>query len=374
MELPSCRTWTASLDGELRGYATAELDSGQLHVVNLAVEKEYRRIGIATSLLEAAESWAERLGADASSLEVRETAGPAISLYSAEGYRQVELLHGYYQDGGNGMRFEKVLEPRLETAAVASRILEFCSSVPPVGIVLGSGLSWLAEEFGVSKRINFSAVLDDSGPDLPGHPGVMLFSRCGRFVFLLGRRHSYQGYTGDEIPLLPGVLGDLGVGTWILTSSSGAVEEDLRPGDAVLFKDHVNFTGCIPTIDRCRTGQYVYSEKLRQAALESASQAGSVLREGVFACVSGPAYETSAEISFLQEHRFSTVSMSTVPEALLLSARGYEVAALSLVTNAAAPGAIVTHDEVLSSQKSVRDKQHRFLSLLAGKAASIALQ
>ncbi|MBD3277083.1 MAG: GNAT family N-acetyltransferase [Candidatus Aegiribacteria sp.] len=374
VELPSYRTWTAWLDGRIRGYITAVLDSGGLHIVNLAVEKDYRRIGIAGSLIESAESWAERLGADFSFLEVRESAVAARSLYSTSGYTQTALLDEYYCDGEKGLRFDKVLKPRSETSAVAFRILEVCSSIPPVGIVLGSGLSWLAEEFGVSIRTDFSAILGDSGPDLPGHPGEMLFSRCGRFVFLLGRRHYYQGYTGDEISLLPGVLCDLGVHTWILTSSSGAVDEDLRPGDAVLFRDHVNFTGCIPNIGRIRTGRSVYSEELRQAAIESASMAGSVLKEGIFACVSGPAYETSAEISFLQEHGFSTVSMSTVPEALLLAARGSEVAALSLVTNAAAPGAVVTHDEVLSSQESVRSKQHQFLSILAGKAASIALQ
>lgn len=374
VELPSYRTWTASLDGEIRGYVTAELDSGSLHIVNLAVEREYRRMGIAGSLLEEAESWGERLGAGFSCLEVRESAEPARSLYSSSGYRQTEPLDDYYHDGEKGLRFEKALKPRRETSAVAARILEITETIPPVGIVLGSGLSWLAEEFGVSSRIHFRAVLGDSGPELPGHPGEMLFSGCGRFVFLLGRRHYYQGYTGDEISLLPGVLGDLGAETWILTSSSGAVDENLRPGDAVLFRDHVNFTGCIPRVGRTRTGRSVYSEALRQAALEAASMAGSVLKEGLFACVSGPAYETSAEISFLQKHGFSTVSMSTVPEALLLSARGFEVAALSLVTNAAAPGAVVTHDEVLSSQESVKARQHRFLSILSEKAASIALQ
>ncbi len=193
-------------------------------------------------------------------------------------------------------------------------------------------------------------------------------------MFLLGRRHHYQGYSGSEISTLPGTLGDMGVRFWILTSSSGAVDPSLSPGDAVLFRDHVNFTGCVPETGPGRVRPSVYSARLREAAREASSETGAELREGIFACVSGPAYETSAEIRFLQENGFSTVSMSTVPEALLLSSRGLEVAGLSLVTNAASPGAVLTHEEVLSSQERLRSRQGGFMSAFLRKAASIGLQ
>jgi len=244
-------------------------------------------------------------------------------------------------------------------------------SVPSIGVILGSGLSWLSDGFGSLSEAGFSDLLGESCPEIPGHPGKISFSGCGRFVFLLGRFHHYQGYSGDAISLLPGVLGDLGVTSWILTTSSGAVDTSLRPGDAVLFEDHVNFCGCVPESVTGRIRRSVYSRRLKNAARSAARKTGTDLREGVFASVSGPAYETSAEIEFLGEHHFSTVSMSTVPEALFLSSRGFDVAAVSLVTNAASPGSVLTHEEVLSSQVDVRKKQEAFLSSFIREAAAV---
>lgn len=374
LEAPSCRTWTARLDGGIRGYLCACFQSGGLHVVNLAVHPGFRRMGLASALLRMAEEWAERLGAASSVLEVRAGAVAAVELYRRRGYGFDAGLESYYSDGEDGIRMTKSLVPRLETASVAYRLFTECGSVPPVGVVLGSGLSWLAEEFGVGCQMNYSDLLGEHSRHVPGHPGRLACSECGRFVFLLGRRHHYQGYSGSEISALPGILGDMGVRFWILTSSSGAVDPSLSPGDAVLFRDHVNFTGCVPEEGPGRVRPSVYSARLREAAMEASIETGAELREGLFACVSGPAYETSAEIGFLKENGFSTVSMSTVPEALLLSSRGLEVAGLSLVTNAASPGAVLTHEEVLSSQERVRSRQGGFMSAFLRKAASIGLQ
>jgi purine-nucleoside phosphorylase len=374
IESPSFRTWTSRLDGKVTGYITVQLDLNGLHIVNLATDEDKRRLGFASCLLRTAESWGRRLGATVSYLEVRESALPALTLYKKSDYRRSRLIESYYPDGENGVAFRKTIHPDRVTSVIAERILSRRSMIPPVGVILGSGLSWLAEEFGSELEISFEELLGESGPEVPGHPGKISFSRCGRFVFMLGRRHHYQGYAGDEISLLPGVLGDLGVTAWILTSSSGAVDTELRPGDAVLFRDHVNFAGCIPEGTCGRVRRSVYSDRLRQAAEKAALRTGTELREGVFACVAGPVYETSAEIRFLKSSCFSTVSMSTVPEALLLSARGFDVAALSLVTNAASPETVVTHEEVLSSQEKVRKKQEAFLAFFIREVASVELQ
>lgn len=371
---PSLRTWTARLDGRVAGYITAQLDVSGLHIVNLAADEEKRRLGLATFLLRTAESWGGRLGAAVSYLEVRESSLPALALYAESNYMRTRCVRNYYPDGESGIEFRKTIHPDGNTSAIAERILRRCSVIPPVGVILGSGLSWLAEGFGAESEISYEELLGESGADVPGHPGKISFSSCGRFLFMLGRRHHYQGYAGDEISLLPGVLGDLGVSAWILTSSSGAVDTELYPGDAVLFRDHVNFSGCVPEGADGRVGRSVYSERLREAARKAAARTGTELREGVFASVSGPAYETSAEIKFLKNNHFSTVSMSTVPEALLLSARGFDVAALSLVTNAASPEAVVTHEEVLASQVKVRMKQEAFLGSFIREAASVELQ
>jgi len=374
IESPCFRTWTSRLEKKVTGYITAELDENRLHIVNLAVSSSFRKMGMATCLLVTAESWGRRLGAASSFLEVREGALPALALYEKCGYSRTRRIGSYYPDGENGLQLRKTIQPDRVTSAIAERITSRCTTIPPVGVILGSGLSWLAEEFGSVLEISFEELLGKRGPEVPGHPGKISFSRCGRFVFMLGRRHHYQGYAGDEISILPAVLGDLGVAAWILTSSSGAVDTDLQPGDAVLFRDHVNFSGCVPK-DICgRVRKSVYSGRLREAAERAARKTGTRLKEGIFACVSGPAYETSAEIRYLQKSGFSTVSMSTVPEALLLSSRGFDVAAVSLVTNAASPGAVLTHEEVLSSQEKVRKMQETFLSSLMGEVASVELQ
>jgi len=374
IESPSFRTWTARLDDRVAGYITAQLDVNGLHIVNLAADEDKRRLGLATFLLRTAESWGGRLAAAVSYLEVRESSLPALALYAENNYLRTRLIRNYYPDGESGIEFRKTIHPDINTSVIAERILRRCSIIPPVGVILGSGLSWLAEGFGAEAQISYEELLGESSADVPGHPGKISFSSCGRFLFMLGRRHHYQGYAGNEISLLPGVLGDLGVSAWILTSSSGAVDTELRPGDAVLFRDHVNFSGCVPEGSCGRVGRSVYSERLREAARKAAGRTGTELREGVFASVSGPAYETSAEIKFLKNNHFSTVSMSTVPEALLLSARGFDVAAVSLVTNAASPEAVVTHEEVLSSQGKVRLKQEAFLASFIREAASIELQ
>ncbi|MCK5115769.1 MAG: GNAT family N-acetyltransferase [Candidatus Aegiribacteria sp.] len=374
IESPSFRTWTSRLDGQVAGYITAQLDASGLHILNLAADEDKRRLGQATCLLRTAESWGRRLGAAVSYLEVRENTLPAQILYTKNNYNRTRLIENYYPDGEDGVEFRKTIQPDRITSVIAEKIFTRCAMIPPVGVVLGSGLSWLAKEFGSELEINYEELLGESSPAVPGHPGKISFSSCGRFVFMLGRRHHYQGYVGDEISVLPGVLGDLGVTAWILTSSSGAVDTDLHPGDAVLFRDHVNFAGCVPDSTCGRVRRSVYSERLREAARKAARRTGTPLREGVFACVSGPAYETSAEIKFLKSNCFSTVSMSTVPEALLLSARGFDVAALSLVTNAASPEAVVTHDEVLSSQGKVRKKQEAFLASFLREVASVELQ
>ena len=361
VETPFFRTWTARSNGRIAGYVTANLVLDELHVINLAVRAEFRRQGIGTLLLKTAEYWGERLGVATSRLEVRKSSRSAIELYTRNGYRHIGHIDNYYPDGEEALEFQATLLPDKTAAGIARSIVRFSESIPRVGIVLGSGLSWLADSFGNGSEIPYSEIAGFSHNRLPGHPGKLVFSRCGDFVFLLGRRHHYQGYSGDQVSLLPGVLGDLGVLSWVLMSSSGAVDPTFDCGDIIIFSDHVNFSGCIPESTTGRIGRSVYSEELRELALSIASETDAPVDKGVFACVSGPAYETSSEIQFLRRSGISSVSMSTVPEALLLSSRGFDVVALSLITNAVLPGEKVTHDEVLASQTVIRRKQEEFL-------------
>ncbi len=275
IESPSFRTWTSRLNGRVTGYITAQLDAPGLHIVNLAADENKRRQGLASCLLRTAESWGQRLGAAFSFLEVRESSLPALTLYTKSNYTRTQLIEKYYPDGENGVAFRKTIHPDRVTSVIAERIFSRSAMIPPVGVILGSGLSWLAQEFGSELEISYEELLGESSPEVPGHPGKISFSSCGRFVFMLGRRHHYQGYAGDEISLLPGVLGDLGIRAWILTSSSGAVDTELRPGDALLFRDHVNFAGCVPEGTCGRVRRSVYSDRLRKAAEKAARRTGS---------------------------------------------------------------------------------------------------
>ena len=364
------RTWTARLAGGIAGYVSAVLDRDGLHMLNLAVRENFRRQGLGGLLLGMAEDWGARLGAGLSRLEVRSGSTPARAFYVSAGYSNSHELERYYPDGEDAFVMERELEPDLVTASVAGAIVSRCEVIPPVGVILGSGLAWLVESFPTGAELPFAELPGYGHLELAGHPGHMVFSGCGRFVFLMGRRHGYQGFSGEEIILLPGVLSDLGVTTWLLTSSSGAVDPELSVGDAVMFTDHVNCAGHVPRSVYGRPGAGVYSRELIAAGLAIAGRTGAPVREGRFACASGPSYETSPEIRFLRDGGVSTVSMSTVPEALLLSSRGCDVAAVSMVTNAATPGAKVTHVEVLSAQETVRLRQEGFLVEFLEEAAS----
>jgi purine-nucleoside phosphorylase len=364
------RTWLALITGETAGSVTAALDAEGVHLVSLGVRQAFRRRGLGSLLAGIAEGWGARLGARMCRLEYRASSVPAGGLYSSLGYTFRGMSGDYYPDGESARIMKKKLDPDLRRTFIAAEIVTRWGGLPPVGVVLGSGLSWLAEAYPAGPSISYASLPGFGHLDLAGHPGELRLSGCGRFVFLMGRRHGYQGFDGDEITLLPGILADLGVTTWILTSSSGAVDASLRPGDAVMLADHVNCSGKVPSGPCGRAAASVYSSDLLEISAVAARKTGAPVRRGTFVCASGPSYETSAEILAMRERGVSTVSMSTVPEALLLASMGCDVAGVSMVTNAAEPGATVTHEEVLSVQELVRERQQRFLMVFLEGASA----
>jgi purine-nucleoside phosphorylase len=377
MDLRSGIRFILALDGgRVRGYTAAAIPSpGILHVVNLCVARSHRRRGLAGMLLDVIERWGSTCGALWSFLEVRVTNRAAVGLYTGRGYLPCEHLPAYYGEKRHGLRLARRLpaEGRDERAALAEAIRGLVGGVPPVGVVLGSGLSWIADTAGTGEEIPWEALPGMSGDLPPGHRGSMRLSPCGSFVFLLGRRHRYQGYDADRIVLLPSVLSDLGVRTWVLTSSAGAVSHRFSTGDAMVFSDHVNLSGCVPGV-ACRTGRDVYSPRLRRLAADCATRLRAPVREGVFACVTGPAYETAAELRLLRSMGVDAVSMSTAQEALAVRCAGCEALGVALITNSSAPGTVVTHDEVLSAQDKLRSCLVPFLGELLGELADDAVR
>jgi purine-nucleoside phosphorylase len=193
-----------------------------------------------------------------------------------------------------------------------------------------------------------------------GHAGRAIVGDLhGSSVLMLqGRFHYYEGHDLDAVTFPVRVLQRLGVGTLILTAATGGIRTDLRPGDLILLSDHLNLLGANPLrgVNDDRLGTRfpdmteVYSARLRRLAREESERLGIFVKEGVYACMPGPSYETPAEIRMLRALGADVVGMSTVPEAIVARHAGMEVLGIALVSNAAAGvlGTPITHDEVLT--------------------------
>ncbi|PIE53616.1 hypothetical protein CSA37_00160 [Candidatus Fermentibacteria bacterium] len=351
---PGLYTLAAFIRCKPAGYISATFSAPkELHIISLGVKPEYRRRGIASDLLSCAVQWGRHMGALKVLLEVREYNEDAIAFYRACGFNSSGFLNNFYGDRQNGLSMEletDSINGTLDTVLYLNGVLP---AAPVLGVILGSGLGWVTEPFGEGFSIPFENIPGMSGGAVKGHAHRMHLSSDGRIVFVMGRRHHYQGYEGRDIVLLPAALACLGVDRWLLTSSSGAVDPGYRTGDAMVFTNHVNYSGCIPDPPLFPTGHDIYSDSFRKMVREEMPEC----RSGIFACVSGPAYETAAEVALIRSNGCSAVSMSTAQEAMALRALGCRVSAISLITNAVESGESVCHEEVLSAQQILREKQ-----------------
>jgi len=354
----SLYTLGAFLGDEPVGYVSATFSEPRaLHVISICVSPDLRNRGIAGNLLSCALQWGRHLEADRVMLEVREGNVPAINFYSGFGFRNTGTIADFYGSGINGIFMEKPLEPIPGTLDTMLFLNSRFARKPRVGVVLGSGLGWATEPFGSGLSIPFGDIPGMAGNAVEGHAQTLATSEDGDVVFIMGRRHHYQGFSGREITLLPSALAALGVDRWLLTSSAGAVDESFSVGDAMIFTDHLNFSGCIPDPPLRDIGDTVYSSTLQELASEVIEDS----LKGVFACVSGPAYETAAEVDFIRKAGCRAVSMSTAQEALALRSLGCSVLALALITNEVKSGESVCHEEVLSAQDTLRKRQETSL-------------
>jgi len=355
---PVVFTAAAFSDSSPVGYISASFcERRTLHVFTLCVHPEQRRKGTGRDLLLTAMHWGRHMGAEKVQLEVRAENEAASGLYAQAGFIVQETLPNFYGQGRDGIRMVKPLVPFQHALRVSQFLHNHLESTPVLGVILGSGLGWVTERFGTGQSIPFRNIPGMAGEAVQGHSHTLQLSSNGKIAFLMGRRHHYQGYTGPEIALLPSALAAIGVGNWVLTSSAGAVDPSYSVGDAMLFTDHINFSGCIPDQSEQFIGHNVYSRSLMVVA----DQCKGGFRKGIFACVSGPAYETASEVSLIKECGASAVSMSTVQEALALRSLGCRVLAVALITNSTESGDSVCHEEVLSAQDTVRTRQENSL-------------
>jgi purine-nucleoside phosphorylase len=250
----------------------------------------------------------------------------------------------------------------IEAAAAIRAVL---TEVPPIAVVLGSGMNALVERLADAVTIPYAKLPHFPIPTVAGHAGnVVVGTLDGAGVLMLqGRFHYYEGYPLPVVTFPIRVLQFLEVRTLILTAATGGIRPDLRPGNIVCLSDHLNLLGANPLrgLHDNRLGPRfpdmteVYSKRLRSLARDESKRLGINLIPGVYACLPGPSYETPAEIRMLQTLGADVVGMSTVPEASVARQAGMEVLAFALVTNAAAgvTSAPISHQEVLEAGAKV---------------------
>jgi purine-nucleoside phosphorylase len=246
---------------------------------------------------------------------------------------------------------------------------------PSLAVVLGSGLGGFSEELSDRIEIPYSEIPNWPRSTVVGHAGMLVTGRIGdvNVVVLSGRAHVYEGYSPARVAFPMRIMHLLGVRSVILTNAAGGINLEYGEGALVSICDHINLQGVNPLLGaneddfgpRFPDMSEVYSKRFRKIAKETALELGIELKEGVYAAMLGPSYETPAEIRFLRTAGADLVGMSTVAEAIVCNHMGMKVLAIACVTNMAA-GILpqkINHDEVLETGRRVRDT---FVKLLKG--------
>ncbi|WP_181164550.1 purine-nucleoside phosphorylase [Amaricoccus solimangrovi] len=211
-----------------------------------------------------------------------------------------------------------------------------------LGLILGSGLGHLAEAV-AGVAIDYADLPGFPGTGVSGHaPKLVIGMLEGQRVAVLGGRAHYYERGDAQVMRAPlETLGALGAEALLLTNAAGSLRPDIPPGDLMLIRDHINFSGRNPLIGEPTDARFVnmvdaYDPALRAALAQAAKAEEIALADGVYAWYSGPSFETPAEIRALRVLGADAVGMSTVPEVILARFLGLRVAAISTVTNMAA--------------------------------------
>jgi purine-nucleoside phosphorylase len=254
---------------------------------------------------------------------------------------------------------------------VTQKVRSQISIQPTVGLILGSGLNGLADSVQNPVHIPYS--------DLPNFPTSTVHGHVGRFVIgelegkavivMQGRIHYYEGYTMGQVTLPVRVMHRLGVQSMFVTNAAGGVNADFAPGDVMLITDQLNLMGMSglnplmgPNLDeigpRFPDMSQPYDREYFDLARGVAKKNNLTLREGVYAGLSGPSFESPADLRFLRLAGVDAVGMSTVPEVIIARHGGMRVLGLSGISNKANldGSTITTHEEVIEAGKVITPK------------------
>jgi purine-nucleoside phosphorylase len=264
-------------------------------------------------------------------------------------------------------------------AALVAAVRARTSRVPEVGIVLGSGLGGLADDLVDAVAIPFAELPGWPAATAPGHAGRLLLGELGgrSVVMLQGRFHLYEGNDPGLViqPVL--LFHALGARIVILTNAAGGLDPTFGPGTLMVMRDHINLTGRNPLIGpnadslgpRFPDLTDAWSPRLRETLHAAAGEEGVVLEEGIYVGLTGPTFETPAEVRMLAGLGGHAVGMSTVLECIAARWVGLEVCGVSLVTNAGAgyTGQPLTHEEVLASGQVAGPRLARVIRRFVGE-------
>ncbi len=267
----------------------------------------------------------------------------------------------------------------LQQSAEAVRALLPPSARPTVGLILGSGLGSFADKLSDAVKVPYEKIPGFAASTVVGHAGNLVFGRAGKHDVLAmqGRIHYYEGHEIAQVVFPARVLVTLGCKTLVVTNAAGGIDKTLKAGEIVILHDHINLMPASPLrgANDERLGPRfpdmsdVYSRELRKLAAAAGDDIGLQLREGIYAALPGPSYETPAEVRMLRGLGADLVGMSTAPEAVAATHMGARVLGLSCVTNLAA-GILpqkLSHDEVTETAARVRDQFERLLARILAR-------
>jgi len=246
---------------------------------------------------------------------------------------------------------------------------------PEVAVILGTGLSGLAERIEVETSISYEEIPHFPLSTVETHTGRLLLGRLGgkHVVAMQGRFHLYEGYSAQQVTFPVRVMRALGAATLVVSNACGGMNPLWSPGDLVLIADHINLLGDNPLIGanleelgpRFPDMSAVYDEELRTLARQVALDQGFPLRSGVYVAVAGPNLETRAEYRMLRAMGADVVGMSTVPEVIVAVHGGMRVMGVSIITDACLPDALEPAD-ITRIIATARGAEPRLAALVTG--------
>lgn len=247
---------------------------------------------------------------------------------------------------------------------IADEIRSRISVQPVIGLILGSGLGALSEAVEDPIIIPYHDLTGWPISTVEGHAGELVIGKLeGQYVLVMnGRIHYYEGYEMSQVTLPIRVMQRLGIKTLIVTNAAGGINQDFVPGNPMLITDHLNFLGMAgvnplrgPNMDEFGTRfpdmSQPYDRELAEITRSVAREQGLTLYEGVYVCLSGPTFETPADLRFLAGAGVDAVGMSTVPEVIVANHGGQRVLGISGITNSSNlyGEAETTHEEVIET-------------------------